>query len=660
MRKLLAGATLLLFGAGAASNATAQVVNLKGSDTLEDVVKGVIADPACALTASFNYVGGGSGGGQSAMTATPPTQNIAPMSRQLNGTACTATANQLLIGLDGIAIVGANQVAGDSEETKVLGVNDPGNDCRDSILADKSVAVADCSVVGTACDNGVVAGPGTYTFTGWKDVLAMIYAGQNHSTAAQLTATKTRNPARINCASPVRVALANSWGTIFSDNGAPLTCRTQTCNKLKHAFRRDDVSGTTDTFVGLTGLVAIPAFTTTSASNFPTKNPATATANPFCNAGEAIMNKGDSDYLDLDPIRRIADSEAVNPNNRAGLEQVAQGYGNPINPPAVLGNDTRVDPPVTVLADFGASNRQNVGPDPSNATWTTSQQAELPKRQGLGLVLPIAFPTNFNSPDVAYWAASSAGGAPVLCSPGVFAPTLPDTAPPGIAPNGCTGLCPLPVNAADPANPNFNCMSLGAKPSKPPILDERVYNLLVLTPAGKYVYDNYVNGSLTLAANRQRRVVSAFYRLHTTRTTNFQGTPTGGPCALLTSATDIIGCLVKSSPCSIGFAGREAVDNTATMAFRLGTFPILNDAFPPSVDRINNLVTTADVTDDYPLARTLWVNTAIPANVTANETALLGCFSNAPLVDAKISQFNFVTVPSGITRARTGCPVTFP
>src|SRR5690242_12701586 len=99
MRKLLAGAAVVALGAGAASSARAQTLNMKGSDTLEDVAKGVIAD--CQNTAitgplgltalpagSIVYVGGGSGGGQAAITATPPTQRIAPMSRPMNGTAC--------------------------------------------------------------------------------------------------------------------------------------------------------------------------------------------------------------------------------------------------------------------------------------------------------------------------------------------------------------------------------------------------------------------------------------------------------------------------------------------------------------------------------------------------------------------------------------------
>src|SRR5262249_13238434 len=110
-RKLMASAAFMALGLGA-TQANAQIL-MKGSDTLEDVAKDAIA--AAGLTASITYVGGGSGTGQAAMTSTPPTQQMAPMSRQLNGSACTtlgATTGQLLIGLDGIALVGANQTGG--------------------------------------------------------------------------------------------------------------------------------------------------------------------------------------------------------------------------------------------------------------------------------------------------------------------------------------------------------------------------------------------------------------------------------------------------------------------------------------------------------------------------------------------------------------------
>jgi len=695
MRKLLAGATVVVFGAGAASSAWAQVLQMKGSDTLEDIAKGVIADcqnPAItgplSLTTlpagSIVYFGGGSGGGQAAMLANPPTQRIAPMSRPLNGAvACPGgsgtvqgildpRAEELLIGLDGLAVVGANQTHVDSLQEVSPGA------CPDSILPGGSPVVLSFTTDCTA-DGCVAAGAGawTYTFNSWKEVLAMIYGGQNNIIAqAQLlpaaTFPKTRNPARINCASTVRKRLADSWGTIFE--GAAGNCGkgpvAGNCTKLKHAFRRGDLSGTTDTFVTLTGMVAIPAFTTTSAANFPTVNPASATANPFCNAGVKAMNKGDSDYLDLDPIRRIADSENAT-NNRVGQEQVAEGWALPIttppavvNPPTVHGVDTRADPqaePLPEVAEFGAPNRQNWGPDPNNATWQASQQAAYGNRKGLGLVLPIEIPTNYSDESTAYWAPAG-GGAPVLCDQGQFAPSFPDTSPPGMCPDGTAGTaCLLPVqcipSVANCTSVNFNCLSDRALPAHPPARDERVFNLFVLNSAGKFVYDNYTNPNLTLTAVRQRRVVSAYFRLHTSQKTDFGGpttvvgTPGVSICKQFTS-TDQIGCLVKANPCSIGFAGREAVDKVApfnTLAYQLGDS--LAALRPPTPTNIYALLDSANP-NFYPMSRKLFVNhwndPALPTPASAaNEELLYSCFKSAGITNARVSQFNFLPIIPG-------------
>jgi ABC-type phosphate transport system substrate-binding protein len=162
-RKLLAGAAFFLVGIGATS-ANAQL-QLRGSDTLEDIAKDAIT--AAGLNASLTYIGGGSGAGQNAMTANPATQQIAPMSRQLNGAACTtlgATVGQELIGLDGLAIVGANQVGGDSDQQSAA----TSDDCNDNITGGKVLNVPGCTAA-DGCDAS-----SNYTFTDWKDVLAMV------------------------------------------------------------------------------------------------------------------------------------------------------------------------------------------------------------------------------------------------------------------------------------------------------------------------------------------------------------------------------------------------------------------------------------------------------------------------------------------------------
>ena len=60
MRKTLVTATLLLFGAGAASVAAKDNVALKGSDTLETLTEAVLAACPGAKDKGITYDGGGS------------------------------------------------------------------------------------------------------------------------------------------------------------------------------------------------------------------------------------------------------------------------------------------------------------------------------------------------------------------------------------------------------------------------------------------------------------------------------------------------------------------------------------------------------------------------------------------------------------------------
>jgi len=642
MRKVIASSFLAALGMSTAAHAAP--LNLQGSDTLEDVTKDVIN--VCSLGTLINYVGGGSGTGQAAMVA--GTQQIAPMSRELNNTACTASASQLLIGLDGIAIVAANQLIGDSTERTPDDTND---DCSDSVSGGISLAVPGC----TAADGCTTAG--TYTFTSWKDVLAMIYGGQNHTTAAQLNANGTRNPARINCAGAVRQALVNNWSQIFSDNGAePQSCRSSNCGRLKHAFRRGDLSGTTDTFVGLVGLVPIPPFTTAFAGQLPTKDSA-ATANPFCNAGEAVMNKGDSDYLDLDPIRRIADSDFA-ANARLGFEQVAEGYQAPSNPPSTPFLDNRTDPAVGVLADFAVSQAQNILPDPAIANSVALQRTALAARKGLGVVLPIEIPANYQDEIAAYFSTIPQGGEPTICSPGAFA--LSNVGTGIMCPDGSTSPCLLPVNISNPSVPNFNCLNNSPVPAASPLRDARVYNLLVVSPTGKFVKDSYTNPNLLaagLSAVRQNRIVSAFFRLHVSQTDSLADFAPGINCKKLTS-TDQIGCLVSANPCSIGFAGRESVDDFTNMAIQVEGIR----STPATISRLVN----GSAQPPYPLARRLWVNALNGfGSVTGDQRTLLQCFQGLrpgvpqDLIDSIVAGRNFVSVPGAVTRTKT-CPAVFP
>jgi ABC-type phosphate transport system substrate-binding protein len=191
---------------------------LKGSDTLEAVTTAVIA--ACPGAAGLTYAGGGSGAGGSAMVA--GSQEVAPMSRFLNSAECAAgpgTGQGLVIGLDGISIVRSS-----------LGQS------------------ASCAGVKTPA----------------IDTLKLLYFGIVGAGAP-------------NCNSPERQALVNNWSSFFTAG-----CAGESCTQIRHAFRRDDVSGTTDTFKAQLGV---------------------SSSAVFCN-GTAAAN---ASAQDNDPIRRTCD-----------------------------------------------------------------------------------------------------------------------------------------------------------------------------------------------------------------------------------------------------------------------------------------------------------------------------------------------------------------
>src|SRR4029077_6102478 len=126
-RTLITGAAFLVVGVASAGKAQAQL-NLKGSDTLDLVTTETIS-MCTGANGLITYVGGGSGGGESAMLAGQ--QHVAPMSSQLNsgavGNGCSSSARQLLVGLDGIAILAKNSQHVDpfTCTDDVGGVNNP-------------------------------------------------------------------------------------------------------------------------------------------------------------------------------------------------------------------------------------------------------------------------------------------------------------------------------------------------------------------------------------------------------------------------------------------------------------------------------------------------------------------------------------------------------
>ncbi|NJK89423.1 MAG: hypothetical protein HC923_08450 [Myxococcales bacterium] len=109
---------------------------------------------------------------------------------------------------------------------------------------------------------------GSAAIAAWKDALRIVYGGQSKD--SPLTSGRSLI-ANKSCNSDLRRALVSTYPNFFE--GA---CTGVGCTRLEHAWRRADLSGTTDTFLELLNLPAI-------------------TAAPFCNGNESE---------DLDPVRR--------------------------------------------------------------------------------------------------------------------------------------------------------------------------------------------------------------------------------------------------------------------------------------------------------------------------------------------------------------------
>jgi PBP superfamily domain len=629
MRTSIVGAAFLLVGAGAATVAavdtTGNNLALNGSDTLFDVTTDVIA--ACKVQfADFagnkiTYKGGGSGVGAAQMqgtgnvNASPPTnlpqaQKVAPMSRALKNTEyCPPSGNSsaplaspslttdLLVGIDGVAIV-ANTV----------------NSCSDSVsngfgLLSTFNVTADGTVGGTAA--------GSYTFANSFDALKVLYFG--------LT-----NDGAYNCASPVRKTLVKQWKNLFSGD---CPAGNGTCSGgLTHAWRRSDLSGTTDAFVSILN----PAGR--GIGTLPNLNGSAQKVNPFCNSVDATTGVasfgGSGDFSDKDPIRTVCGA-----------------------------NDGVCGPAGKKVTD---------GTGPGNF-------------QGdLGVVLPILIPDGAVTLAADYYIANAGPSLPppactnacVLVGP-IKGNQLPGSLKciDGTTPVG--GACYMPAVNGDPrcvSGTHNQCAGAAGKP------DGRRYNLVTVVPrtqvppAGQasttyqFAYD--VNSvPVATGANpiaNPRFMMGSYYRIHanTAGDHNVPVTGTTGKCQE-NDDTSQIGCLVDSDPCSVGYAGREAsklfpgtgspptpvVTTTKALAVN-GVTPYTPASInsEPNEALLNLLTTASGATEPfYPLARRLYFATMFGfGNLQTGEKELTQCFSTSSLVEPLITSHGFVAIPGGV------------
>jgi hypothetical protein len=307
MKKSLMIATFLVVGAGAAGVGAdiGTTANLKGSDTLFDITTAMLLNCPGAVPP---YQGTGSGNGESAMIK--GTQAVAPMSRFLSNKVCAgaagvpeagvpdagpATAQGIVIALDGVSVVGSKNTFGAAISPVDGGVacenGDPNTACDPDAGVNTGAAYNTTITLDSSC------GGGSYTFNGWRDLLRVLFAGLDNTPAA--TGTGAPAWAARDCNSCVRQTIANHYGNFFegscspqsgdvvNDAGNPVANTNTPCSFIRHVFRRDDFSGTTDTVVGLLNLPSVVTPETT-VTVFPggVSTPVLqhTGANPFCNA----------------------------------------------------------------------------------------------------------------------------------------------------------------------------------------------------------------------------------------------------------------------------------------------------------------------------------------------------------------------------------------
>jgi hypothetical protein len=659
MRTSIAGAALLLAGAGAAGLAAAADTNgggiaMNGSDTLFEVTNDVFS--ACGAvfpdfsSNNLTYLGGGSGVGAGNMNL--GLQAVSPMSRALkNSEFCTPTASVytspltpvpaapgltagLLVGLDGVTI-SANQVMTCSSAA----ANGVGG---------ASMAVT-ADGTGTPATNPPATCPGcvsgSYTFgdptqLSYKnqasfDALAVLYFGLTHD-------------GTYSCGGPVRRTLIRNWRYLFSSDcvSGDITCTAG----VTHAWRHGDLSGTTDALVSIlnppigtltngkgaavvVGIGALPAFLAPPLGSAAATAPgAAAASNPFCNSRDAntvpapISPGGSSDFSDLDPVRT--------PCVRS-VDTVCEGFLNQ-----------------------GNSGGSNAG--------------------DLGVVLPIFIPdsTSTHPSDLYPQTVCSQACVPVPAFKLNQAVRYPSFLCPNGQPPEAGNLCWMPFTGPA-SSPDPQCLStnthkcvdvVGGHP------DGRRYNLVTVVPSSQ-VTPAFRTGLYQFAVDAAspipRILNGSFHRIHSvTPGANYAagvGTETGttGVCQQ-PDATSQIGCLTDSDPCSIGYAGRESAQGFPGTSIN-PSFPtsqplkgLAIDGIPPFTPgadpdlAIRNLSATPGTTPFYPLSRRLWFATIYGFgnavnNLQGQEKELAECYATNSITTSAMTNNGFVPAPGGVS-----------
>ena len=143
-------------------------------------------------------------------------------------------------------------------------------------------------------------------------------------------------------------------------------------------------------------------------------------------------------------------------------------------------------------------------------------------------------------------------------------------------------------------------------------------------------------------------MIGAFFRIHPTKASSYAAA--GSPTCQADSDTGQIGCLVNADPCSIGYAGREADQQTGNSA-------LFVNGVRPTDQAVAKLMT--DTANAYPLSRRLYFASLVGFdNVTGGELELAKCMTNNTAINKAMVDHNFVTMSTTDATAAGGSPAT--
>jgi hypothetical protein len=385
----------------------------------------------------------------------------------------------------------------------------------------------------------------TFGFTSWRDVLALVYGGQDNSTGT------------VDCGSTKRASVVNNWANLFQSacTNAEPTCNDAThAGKLWHAFRPDDGSSVAQVFAALLGLS--PSASATAVNGFGTS--------PYCNAMNWDTSSGNAN-CSAGPAKQFVGPGGVGDGT---------GTGHRVPPPGSYGAVPSGQQPFvfpTSYQDNDPIRRPCIG----NASAGRAAEDVCNGDGNLGVVLPVPaldFIPESNPGLVSYPSTvQCAGGQSAGAFPKVFAcaprgnGTFMANAP---CPNGDMPFafgCFIPVGNG-PSGPTSQCI---ATKSEFPTLcnigpcsgDGRVYNLHAYdgTAAGAIGYLTVPISQPPPKPTQNLRFTGAFARIHQRETIPV------GLTACQNGAADLqIGCLVDADRCTLGL-GDNAAKNTGNV-----------------------------------------------------------------------------------------------